>query len=190
MTKIRDEQAHSINGVPGRLFALNVPPAPWVAGVFANQTWKSEVRKVSGYGTGGEMQVSIRFDDNCKNGHMTFAMTADVYTNESRRRRDVAACGAMHEEIAKVFPELAPLIKWHLVSTDSPIHYVANTIYHAGDRDAARSAGVWPDATDEELSAPKIVLKAALEARLPALIAAFRADMENIGFMWEAPARA
>ena len=41
----------------------------------------------------------------------------------------------MHDEIIKVFPELVSLIKWHLCSTDEPLHYVANTVYLAGDRD-------------------------------------------------------
>jgi hypothetical protein len=81
------------------------------------------------------MHVTVRFDDECKNGHMSFSITAEVYTNESLRRRDCAACGCMHEEIERVFPELAPLIKWHLTSTDGPLHYIANTVYHAGNRD-------------------------------------------------------
>lgn len=132
---IRQEKRHSINGVQGRLNNLHVPPLPWVPGVFANQTWVSEARPVKGYGTNGAMSVNIRFDDNCKNGHMSFAITADVYTTESRRQRDIAAGGCLHEEIEKVFPELAPLIKWHLMATDGPMHYVANTVYHASDRD-------------------------------------------------------
>jgi hypothetical protein len=40
-----------------------------------------------------------------------------------------------HDEVVKHFPELAPFIKWHLCSSDGPMHYVANTLYHAGDRD-------------------------------------------------------
>ncbi len=32
-------------------------------------------------------------------------------------------------------PELAPFIKWHLCSTDQPLHYIANTLFHAGDKD-------------------------------------------------------
>jgi hypothetical protein len=48
--------------------------------------------------------------------------------------RDVAG-GCIHEEIAKHFPGLAPLIKWHLCASDGPMHYVANTVYHAGNRD-------------------------------------------------------
>lgn len=43
--------------------------------------------------------------------------------------------GCIHEDIAKRLPELAPYIKWHLCATDEPMHYLANTLYLAGDRD-------------------------------------------------------
>jgi len=128
---IRNESAHAINGVLGRLHTLRRPPAQWKAGTFANQTWVSESRPVKGYGTMGRMTVNVRFDDQCRNGHNTFSITAEVTTNESRRRHDIAAGGCLHDEIEEVFPELSPLIKWHLCSTDGPMHYVENTIYHA-----------------------------------------------------------
>ena len=48
--------------------------------------------------------------------------------------------------------------------------------------DRARHAAIWPDATDEELTAPG--LKERLEARLPALLAEFRAAVESLGFTW------
>ena len=38
----------------------------------------------------------------------------------------------------------------------------------------------WPDATDEDLTAPG--LKERLEARLPALLEAFQAGVESLGF--------
>lgn len=245
-----NEHTHSINGVPGRMSTIHAPVEIRGRMVHLNQTWKSEGRPVKGYGTNGVMHVKIRFDDSCKNGHQTFSITADVYTNESRRQNDIAAGGCMHEEIARRFPELAPLINWHLVSTDGPMHYIANTTYHASDADcyglrkgekqqikngktgmpcwiltytgekpeqyvdsdtkpadpaghytyepwcrvgegkernldAARSSACWPEATDAELSVSKEELTAALEARLPALLAAFRADMEACGFLWE-----
>ena len=242
---IRNETAHAINGVAGRLFTLRRPPAPWKTGTFANQTWISESRPVAGYGTGGEMRVTARFDDNYKNGHNDFAITAEISTNASRRRRDVDSCGCLHGEIAKHFPELAHLIRWHLCSTDGPMYYIANTVYHAKENGPthawvyftgasdplqlgetkerligylkadearasegqpgyrlkwaddtskarnlahARSTAVWPDATDEQLCAPVDVLTQALQARLPALLAEMRADIEAAGFMWECPA--
>lgn len=237
--------------------------------------------------------ATVRYDDECNNGHNTFAITGEI-----TGPRGVESCGCIHEEIAKHFPELAPLIKWHLCSSDGPMHYVANTVYHASNRDyngllkgepsknprhqkhvvrfgnlpiehevsprlkkfidetltdggefildrmthvmsgkeyckyqfagmdckwhecpfdtesecrqwiealtscelhwssrstligegkerdldAARSCGIWPDATDEELCQDRETLTAALQARLPGLLAEFRAAVESLGF--------
>ena len=127
-------------GVPGRLthrtVKIGTPAAVW-----KHQVWKSFSRPVKGYGSGGEMQVEIRFDDECGNGHNSFAITASIWTTASRRQNDIQAGGCLHEEIEEVFPELAPLIKWHLVSTDSPMHYVANAVYHASDCKNGRKKG-------------------------------------------------
>ena len=49
---------------------------------------------------------------------------------------------------------------------------------------AAREAACWPEATDEQLSVSEEELTAVLNARLPALIAEFRAAMEGISFYW------
>lgn len=54
----------------------------------------------------------------------------------------------------------------------------------ARELDAARDAAVWPDATDADLCAEPDALKAALVARLPDLLARFRADMDACGFVW------
>jgi len=128
----------------------------------------------------------VRYDDECGNGHNTFSITATTDEKRGGQWRDYSG-GCCHDEIAKHFPELAPFIKWHLVSSDGPMHYVANTVYHAssdeskGRRlDFARSSAVWPDATDEDLTAPG--LKQRLLARLPALMAEFKAAMESLGF--------
>lgn len=186
--------------------------------------------------------VSLRFDDQCNNGHETFAMTADIRENGLEYMG-----GCCHDEIAQHFPEFAPFIKWHLVSTDGPMHYVANTVYLAGNRDhngllkgetrqirngktgvpcwilepvgdkperyidsetqpaavayhyvpwnrtgegkerqldSARSVAVWPDVTDAELMQEPEALRAALEARLPALLAEFKSAMLALGFEW------
>lgn len=241
------ETERAINGVNGRAFAVHEPRGIRGRRVHLNQTWKA-----SRFDNAGErVTVKIRFDDSCKNGHQTFAITGET--------RD--SCGCIHDTIAEVFPELAPLIKWHGCSTDGPLHYVANTVYLAGDRDhhglrkgekrqiicgktglpswrlvavddtgqeieiytlgnmsaaaheppantlrlewrpwcilgegkprdldAARRAAIWPDATDEQLSAEPAELRASLEARLPALLAEFRAAMESCGFLWDSEA--
>ena len=76
----------------------------------------------------------VRYDDECGNGHNTFAIAAEIDRYE-RGRWLAAAGGCLHDEVSKHFPNLAPLIRWHLVSSDAPMHYIDNTCYHAGDRD-------------------------------------------------------
>lgn len=132
-----------------------------------------------------EFTAEVRYDDECGNGHNSFAITGTIGSQRKRARDGgVLAGGCLHDEVAAHFPELAPLIKWHLCSSDGPMHYTANVLYLAGDRelDAARRAAIWPEATDEELTAPD--LKERLEARLPALLAEFRKDVEALGFVW------
>lgn len=83
------------------------------------------------YGRMYKIRAEVRLDDHCGNGHNSFAITGEICTLNGR----IESCGCLHEDIAKHFPELAPFIKWHLSSTDGPMHYVANTMYHAGDTD-------------------------------------------------------
>ena len=80
------------------------------------------------------ISVKLRFDDNCGNGRETFSITGDI-DMMGRHGFKKYSGGCIHDEIAAHFPELAHFIKWHLTSTDGPIHYLANTIYHASDRD-------------------------------------------------------
>lgn len=181
-----------------------------------------------------DLLVTVRFDDKCGNGHNTFSITGQVGGGPNP---DV--CGCIHDIIAEHMPELKPYLKWHLCSTDGPLSYIANTVYHAGDRDhwglrkgerrqikngktgklawiledipgskyfdgdappaegiflkwvpwchegegkerdldAARSCAVWPDATDEELTAPGLADR--LKARFPALMIEFRKAVES-----------
>lgn len=190
-----------------------------------------------------QVRATVCYDDRCGNGHNTFSITGDCkYPTESWEQ---GGGGCIHEEIAAAFPELAPFIKWHLCSSDGPMHYIANTTFHASDKDcwglrkgevkpifsggdptkpamhfvvrnakgeqvypsaakqsegpftcgfeqmtrtgegkepdlrAARHCAIWPDATLEQLQD-----KAALEARLPALMEEFRAAVESLGFTY------
>lgn len=84
---------------------------------------RSEYRMIPNMGKG---RAVLRFDDDCGNGHNTFSITMDSLAQHAG-----AFGGCMHDEIAQVFPEYAHLIKWHLMSTDGPMHYIANTLYHA-----------------------------------------------------------
>lgn len=132
------EKELTIAGVKGRVWVYGIDPGVDRAnGTFATQKWVSESRSVAKkYGVGAVLSVEMRFDDECKNGHNTFAITGSVVNPQAMRRseREIAG-GCLHEDIAAIFPELAHLIPWHLTSSDSPMHYIANTLYHAGNRD-------------------------------------------------------
>ena len=85
------------------------------------------------------LTVTIRHDDECGNGHNSFSITGDLCVKRTYKNGIIVwqddACGMLHDEVARFFPDLAPLLKWHLCSTDGPMHYVANSIYHASDKD-------------------------------------------------------
>ncbi|MEN6345635.1 MAG: hypothetical protein ABFE16_10015 [Armatimonadia bacterium] len=201
------------------------------------------------WGEGYTITAAVRYDDRCGNGHNTFGITASI-----RGPGDPdAAGGCLHNEIAGAFPSLAPLVKWHGVSSDGPLHYLDNAIFLAGERDchgllkgefrqhlsrgklqaggiegvplwelvhpegmkteiyahekpapvtlewqpygrtgegkarelaSARVCACWPEATDEELMQETEALKAALLARLPALLVEFKAAVESLGFTY------
>lgn len=91
-----------------------------------------EYRKNISYdGEPARIKATVRYDDDCGNGHNSFAITGEIW----QRRRGVVTCGCIHDEIAKHFPKLKPFIKWHLMSSDGPMHYVANSLYHASTKD-------------------------------------------------------
>lgn len=162
------------------------------------------------YGASAMITATVRFDDRCGNGHNTLSITADVTTPESRTQRDIVAGGCLHDDIAAVFPELAPLVKWHLCSTDGPLHYVENTMYWLGRRgytrwdnerrgrqgtsndppnfEHAQKAAIWPDMPERFVltgtSVSNAIVEEALADRLPTLLAEFRAAIESLGMVW------
>ena len=131
---VSSERAGAMLGVPGRFEAATVKPGQ-AAGLFFRQVWISEARPVSGYVDGASLRVEVRFDDYCGNGRNSFGITGDVRDPSKRGERGWLAGGCLHEDIAAVFPELAPLIGFHLSDTAGPMHYAANAVYLAGDRD-------------------------------------------------------
>lgn len=137
-----------------------------------------------------ELDVDIRYDNKCNNGHNTFSITGAL-----RENRRIEACGCIHDIIAKHAPDVAPYIKWHLTTSEGPLHYLENTTWHAGtwvykgakeskerDFEAARHCAVWEDAPASVLALPKEELAVILLDRLPALMSEFKADMLKLGF--------
>ena len=120
-----------------------------------------------------EYILNVRFDDRCNNNHNTFSITLDVYEKGKEY-----SFGCQHGKVSAVFPEYDFLIKWHLVSTDGPLHYIANTLYWVRENNLkhARSCACWPEAEFSDLTREKLLL------RLPDLMAKFKCDMEKIGF--------
>lgn len=228
--------------------ALNLPASVLVK----SQKKEFPARIITHKGRRIVVRCRVRWDDQCGNGHNSFAITGDY--KDPGQSWEQGGGGCIHEEIAAAFPELAHLIRWHLFNPSGPMHYVANTVYLAGERDhwgllkgefrqhtsrgkyqaggvegvphwelqldgmpenktiyaateppapavtarwvpsgitgegkarelaAARSVAAWPDATDEDLTAPG--LEARLIARLPALVAEMKKDIEALGFIY------
>ena len=214
---MRTENPHTINGVEGRLFTVKSP------GVrnplcFDNQTWQSRARAVPpewGYPVRAQMAVNIRHDDQCNNGRNSFSVTAEIFVPGFR---NIEAGGQLTDEVRALFPELAPLLRWHLCDTHGPLHYIANTLYWLGYKghcsaspmnppniQHARRCAVWPDLPESMICPAHLrrdavgttnrqergeiarTVTEALEARLPALLAEFIADVESAGLMFVAP---
>lgn len=56
-----------------------------------------------------------------------FSVTGTVVKRkDSTRDCDIIACGQLHGDIGEAFPELQPLIKWHLCTAGIPMHYLPN----------------------------------------------------------------
>ena len=174
-----------------------------------NQLYKKRT-KTTGHtlGNGQYMVVKLRHDDECNNGHNTFSITGELWESERKyynngndgREKGLISCGCIHEDIMIYFKvTYGPLIKWHLVSDDGPMHYVANTLYHLGYQNNptpnlghARSSAVWPDMPESFLcdleewtwstagNAAAKVIETALLERLPALMLEFHAAMAAI----------
>jgi len=261
------DRVMTLLGVEGRLLRRTTCARTKV-GCWEHQDWSATRSGVKLGDQKYQVMVKISFDDDCHNGRSFFHIIGDaIEEGKSERSRDEMG-GCIHKEIAIAFPELKSLIKWHGMATDGPSAYLANTTYHAGDKDYnglnkgekrqlvngrtkdpvwslradatgcslktelkpedditnlpiyrlqdmldsaemptsvprlfweptwkvgegkerelshARSSAKWPEATDEQLCLPAAELTALLEARLPALIAEFRTDVERIGFFW------
>ena len=97
-------------------------------------TKKQEITKrVEGFpldGGEGSLVIKIRYDDRCGNGHNSFSITGTLYRNHQEY-----GWGCLHDEIRQYASEYAHLIKWHGMTSEGPTHYIANTMYHASDRD-------------------------------------------------------
>lgn len=146
---IREEFATEIRGIPARNFGATIGGKGYRDGTFTMQ--KISLSRPDPADSNLTIRVQMRFDDQCRNGHNDFSITGEIRDRRERRDGGIVACGCIHEDIARVFPELADLIQWHLCSTDGPMHYVANTVYMASDRDHRGKLAGEPWAWDEAI---------------------------------------
>lgn len=157
-----------------------------------------------------KITAHVRHDDSCRKGHNSFAITGDIRRAEGGYWVEDSG-GCVHDEIRTHFPELAPFIKWHLTSTDGPMHYVANTMYWLGwcgycdgkptsppNLKHARNTAVWPELPEEFLcpdpnpdwlrdgqpmlwEPDRLQIEQVLKDRLPALMEEFKRDVLSLG---------
>lgn len=72
---------------------------------------------------GNDLTISIRLNDECKNGRQEFSITAD-----SKKGRYGGCC---HDEILAVKPELKPFVALHLSDASGvPMYAIENGFYH------------------------------------------------------------
>lgn len=199
---IAPERQQDIYGISGRYTGatMRLDEKP---GCFCQQRWLT-TREIQYEGQACQIKVTLRFDDDCRNGHNTFSITGEINSHDGRRSDPMIIGGCIHEEIAKYFPRLVQFIRWHLVSSDGPIHYIANARYHAGlcqaygpqgemypaNLDHLKSTILWgiiAGETDEALTAliADDRFDSKLKTRLQILMPMFRSDMELCGFLWE-----
>lgn len=80
---------------------------------------------------GNPMQIKIRLNDECKNGHQDFSITATGWEKgKPKTDRNMIYGGCCHEEILKVEPTLRIFVNLHLCDYKGiPMHAVANGFY-------------------------------------------------------------
>lgn len=78
--------------------------------------------------------INIDLNDDCKNGHEDFSITATFWEIGKRRvDKNFITSGCCHEEILKHYPELKLFVDLHLCDfKGAPIHAVENGYYHLG----------------------------------------------------------
>lgn len=81
---------------------------------------------------GNPMYIKIRLDDECKNGHQDFSITASIYEKgKPQTDRYFIAGGCCHDEIIKAHPELQIFVNLHLCDWEGvPMYAVENGFYH------------------------------------------------------------
>lgn len=149
--------------------------------------------------------IKIRLDDECRNGHETFSLTADIWRELGNNRWAECGGGCCHEHIIALRPDLKPFADLHLADQDGvPMHAFGNAFYwfagfngglgkeyHGGNgspgkspEDCRRIFAGHIRATEAEV--------AAIVSALPRTEQELQAVLEDMGFpaKWKAQAQA
>ena len=71
------------------------------------------------------IKATIKLADDCSNGHRTFSITGEIYEDS-----ELIACGCLHKEILKHFPELKLFINLHLCEFNGThLYAIRNSFY-------------------------------------------------------------
>ena len=78
------------------------------------------------------MRIKIRLNDECKNGHQDFSITATYWeVGKVRNDRNMIGGGCCHDKILKHRPDLQIFVNLHLCDfTGCPMYAVENGFYH------------------------------------------------------------
>ena len=81
---------------------------------------------------GNYMDIKIRLNDECKNGHQDFAITATIYEKgKPRTDRYMIAAGCCHDEIVESKPELKIFVNLHSCDWEGiPMYAIENGFFH------------------------------------------------------------
>lgn len=87
--------------------------------------------------------IEIQLADDCKNGHQDFSITGSIYEKGKPMIDRYCSCsGAIGDEIAKAFPELAIFNRLHLCDWEGiPMYAVENGLYHLKEGFNSKSTG-------------------------------------------------
>lgn len=74
--------------------------------------------------------IKIRLNDECRNGHEDFSLTADIYEKDGRGQYRESGGGCCHEHILKLRPDLKQFETLHLCTFEGvPMHAFGNAFY-------------------------------------------------------------
>ena len=140
------------------------------------------------------LKVTIRLNDECKNGHEDFAITAELFDITPKGER-WSAVGCLHDEIARFFPEFAPFIALHLCNHEGvPMHGIANGFhwfsglfadglgqpYHPGAGSGAKTAEQCRAIVRDHLHTDEVTINTIIAA-MPRTKEEFSFVLENLG---------